>query len=272
MSLSGGVQSISGILAVAGLCGLLYICSPSISGARRGPALLAESLLPLGLATYCVAIYLVSFVATPYSPRYGAVKLLYITTCISVPLIPACLSMLMRRFNASTFAHISIAPLALVTLALFDPGRVFFSWPKSVELKADWANTVVREISRKPDRQVMCLNTTTDLGQDIWAYICSRMAAGLQGLSTEGEDGESDYPVWTASNIYGAPPEQGAAAWDENFYRTLTVLVFDPNRRDNGDPRQLAWLADVDWTAVRIIGPDGNVIKRAGVPPNTIGP
>jgi hypothetical protein len=268
MSLSGGVQSVSGILALAGLCAVVFVCGTRLDHDHRTAARITGAVLPMGIAIYCVAVYLVSFVGTPYSPKYGAVKLLYLTSSISVPLVAVCASIIVSRARASKLVHISVGPLVLVTLALFDPSRVFFAWPKSVELKADWAPAVVREITRKPDRRVVCLNTTTDPGQDIWGYICTRMTAGLQGApDTSASLSSYQFNTWTAANIGQIGPEQAATAWDEEFYRTLTILVFDPARRDNGDPRQIAWLADVDWTAVRIIGPDGKVVKRAGVSP-----
>lgn len=272
MSLSGGVQSISSLLAVSGLFAVVFVCGSRPENDVGVMQRIAGLTLPMGIVAYCVAIYLVSFLNAPYSPRYGATKLLYVTSAVSVPLIVFSATTIAARVRASKLVHISLGPLILATLTLFDPSRVFFAWPTSVELKANWAPAIVREVTQRPNRNVVCLNTTTDLGQDIWAYICSRMAGGLQGLSTAGPDGQGDFPVWTAANIYAIPPEQGAAAWDEAFYRNLTILVFDATRRDNGDPRQIAWLADVDWSLVRIIGPDGTVVKRAGSPVAELAP
>jgi hypothetical protein len=273
MSLTGGVQSISGILALVGLVALVAISFSRFDALSSRPlARISGVLLPTLLLGYLLVIYLISFVTTPYSPRYGATKLLYVASCVAVPLTPIVVAFLLTRLKASKMAHLSIGPIALVALALIDPTRVFFAWPKSVALKAPWAGPIVNEMEQRPARRIVCLNTSADLGQDIWAYICSRMASGLQGVSTAGPDGQYDFPVWTAANIYSVPTEQAAEAWDDDFYRSLTILVFDPTRRDNGDPRQLAWLTDVDWTAVRVIGPDGKVIKRAGVPFTALGP
>jgi hypothetical protein len=273
MSLSGGVQSVSGILALAGLCAVVFVCGTRLDHDHRTAARIAGAVLPMGIAIYCVAVYLVSFVGTPYSPKYGAVKLLYLTSSISVPLVAVCASIIVSRARASKLVHISVGPLVLVTLALFDPGRVFFAWPKSVQLHAEWAPAALSEVAQEPHRRLVCLNTTTDYARDYAAYLCSRMASGLQGISAPTESWSSyQFNTWTAANIGQIGPDQAATAWDEDFYRSLTILVFDPARRDNGDPRQIAWLADVDWTAVRIIGPDGKVVKRAGVAPADLTP
>lgn len=268
MGLNGGVQSTSSLVALPGFLALIYLSSHNFDWrrARIRSLFTFDGFSTYAFVSYVCAIYLLAFAVSPYSPRYGATKILYIAACVGSPLVPCALALAIGSRLNILFRG-SIGPMALLALSLFDPSRMFFGWPASISLQSSWSPVVVQEIARRPQRHVVCLNTTTDLGQDISAYICSRMASGLQGLlNPDGSPDGYDFNIWTAANIYGISPEQGADAWDSDFYRSLTILVFDPTRRDNGDARQIAWLADVDWTAVRIIGPEGQVVKKAGVP------
>jgi len=143
---------------------------------------------------------------------------------------------------------------------------MLFSWPNTVKPVAPWSAAVVAELEREPSRNLVCLNTLIDTSRNYGGYLCTRMANGFQGKSNY------TYNTWTAANIGQIPPEQAADAWDTNFYRHLTILLFDPSRLNNGEEQQKAWLADVKWRAVKLIGPNGELIKKAGAPLSSVDP
>jgi hypothetical protein len=266
-SLVGGVQQISGIVALAGLISLVALASAAWKGVKAlDVSRFAAILTPLIIAGYVGGIYVLSFVADPYSPRYGAQKLLYVGALVSVPLVPALVGRAGHKRGFNLLGQLSIGPLLLLGLALVDPSRMFFNWPKAVKLVAPWSSAVVQELEREPNRKLVCLNTTTDPTLNYSGYLCTRMANGLQAKSNYA------YNTWTAANIGQIPAEQAASAWDLSFYRGLTILLFDPTRLNSGEQQQIEWLSSVRWKAVKLIGPEGEIIKAPGVGLGDIAP
>lgn len=266
-SLVGGVQPISGFLAIAGFIALLSVGGSAWTHASKLTIGRAVScLVAAGLVGYVIAIYGLAFLASPYGPQYGALKMLYVGSMVGVPMIPIAAGWRTRQRGATDLVQVGVGPLVVLALALIDPGRMLFSWPKAVKPVAPWSAAVVSELVREPNRNLVCLNTSVDTSQNYGGYLCTRMANGLQGKSNY------TYNTWTAANIGQIPPQQAAAAWNGGFYDNLTILLFDPTRLNNGEQQQINWLADVRWRAVKLIGPHGETIKAAGVPLANVSP
>ena len=260
-SLGGGVQPISGWLAFTSLVSLLVVGFSAWSNLKTVSIGVFTSLLAAGMIVgYTACLYILSYIASPYGPQYGALKLLYVGSMISAPFIPVAFGRLLQGRRAPVPVQLAIGPLVILGLALIDPGRMLFSWPKAVKPVAPWSAAVVEELRIEPSRKLVCLNTSLDTSQNYGGYLCTRMANGLQAKSNY------EYNTWTAANIGQIPPAQAAEAWDLDFFKNLTILLFDPTRLNNGEQQQIDWLSTVRWRAVKLIGPNGELIKEPGVP------
>jgi hypothetical protein len=88
------------------------------------------------------------------------------------------------------------------------------------------------------------------------------MAFGLGGFD------EYVHRTWTAANICQIPPAQAAAAFEANFQKNFTVVLFDGTRTSSftncqapaeGAPN--GWLSSINWDVIRKVDTSGKVVS-----------
>ena len=257
LTLPGGYATVNHWLTIIGVSICLF------SGLSKSAIdLVSRSSLVIALFAPILVLFTWSYFLSPYIPQYGAWKYLYIAAAVAVPWAV----LIVGKELGKIHTDLSLASIPLVILLVFSlltPPMQNLSWVSSVGKSEDpWIGAIVTELRNNPTRPVVCLNTfKSDEGNNIYAYICSRMAQGLGGFDT--------YPLrtWTAANICQIPPEQAESAWDSNFQRNLTVLTFDPKRTSSfylcqlpvGD-YQNGWLSNIDWNLIKRIDYEGNEV------------
>ena len=257
LTLPGGYASVNPWLTIIGISVCLF------SGLSRSAIdSLSLSSLVIALFVPIVVLFTWSYFLSPYVPQYGAWKYLYIAVAVAVPWATLIVGKELGKIQSS----LSLASVPLVialVFALLTPPMQNLSWVSSVGKSEDpWIGAIVKELRDNPTRPVVCLNTfKSDEGNNIYAYICSRMAQGLGGFDTYA------LRTWTAANICQIPPEQAESAWDRDFQRNLTVLTFDTKRTSSFYSCQLpvgdyqnGWLSNIDWNLVRRIDYEGNEV------------
>lgn len=222
--------------------------------------------LPLVIVVPTVLLFTWSYFLAPYVPQYGAWKYLYIAAAVTAPAaVVVAPWFIPNHFSKST---VRLAPIVLLLfLAIFSPPWNSIQWTVKLNQPSySWASTVVQELKKQPDTPVGCVNTSKgDVGQNYNAYLCSRMAFGLGGFD------EVVHRVWTAANICQISPEQARATFDDQFQENFTVILFDGTRTssfadcqapvaDNPEVTN-GWLSSINWSKLRKLDVDGNVVK-----------
>ena len=257
LTLPGGYASVNPWLTIIGISVCLF------SGLRESASdSVSRSSLVVALFVPILILFTWSYFLSPYVPQYGAWKYLYIAVAVAVPWAV----LIVGKELGKMYKGLSLASIPLVIALVFSlltPPMQNLSWVSSVGKSEDpWIGAIVKELRDNPTRPVVCLNTfKSDEGNNIYAYICSRMAQGLGGFDT--------YPLrtWTAANICQIPPEQAESAWDRDFQGNLTVLTFDTKRTSSFYSCQLpvgdyqnGWLSNVDWNLIKRIDYEGNEV------------
>jgi hypothetical protein len=237
------------------------------------------SVLVLGVSLSAISFVIFNTLVPPYGPTYGALKFLHLATMVLIPLAVGFLARTYSGLSKTDFSlslSLAVAVAALI-IAQWAPIGYLANVVKPMETKP-WAEAVVKEIESHPDRKVLCLDTRETQDWDGYdSYACSRMAAGLQGITGY----ESN--VWTAGNICQISSSQLAETIPKSFYRDLTIIVTDRGRLSSGhactsrgwggnedwgvkavDPKwTLGWLTGVDWRAVKVIDYEGNEVQKS---------
>lgn len=257
LTLPGGYAGVNPWLTIIGISVCMF------SGLRKSASdLVSRSSLVIALFVPILILFTWSYFLSPYTPQYGAWKYLYIAVAVAVPWAVLIIGKELGKIHTG----LSLASIPLVIALVFSlltPPMQNLSWVSSVGKSEDpWIGGIVKELRNNPTRPVVCLNTfKSDEGNNIYAYICSRMAQGLGGFDT--------YPLrtWTAANICQIPPEQAESAWDRDFQRNLTVLTFDTKRTSSFYSCQLpvgdyqnGWLSNIDWNLIKRIDYEGNEV------------
>lgn len=206
-----------------------------------------------------VVLFVWAYFLPPYTPQYGAWKYLYLSAAVATPFaLSMCFAWLRGRLPDKS---LSVVPVFVLLFAvMFSPPMSNVTWSQKAPSSAPaWAEGVVKALERDPARPVVCLNTIKgDESQNIYAYICSRVALGLGGFD------EYRLRTWTGANLCAASVEQMRDAWPRNQQNNLTVLLFDPQRRSSGvgcqtggEDAPQGWLSGIGWSQIKTVGPDG---------------
>jgi hypothetical protein len=212
------------------------------------------------------------FVYPPYAPQYAAYKALYLICLTITPVSIAGLTLALKRVTRSG----SHAVVAVVVVALMGTATYLEPYPRLKRLldkqpAAFWVEAAYKELTRDTNRLVMCLDTREQwVGME--AHVCSAQLAGIQGRVS------TDTDVWTLTNICRATSAE-VAALPEVFWQNLTLIVTDAERLVSTDEcDRYGWagpglpdderypigiLSGVPWKVVRVIGPDGEEVKKS---------
>lgn len=222
--------------------------------------------LPLVIVVPTVLLFTWSYFLAPYVPQYGAWKYLYIAAAVTAPAsVVVTPRFIPEHIPKST---VRVLPIVLLfALAIFSPPWNSIQWTVKLDQPSySWASAVVQELQKRPHVPLGCVNTSKgDVGQNYIAYLCSRMAFGLGGFD------EVEHRVWTAANICQISPEQARATFDDEFQNNFTVILFDGTRTSSFADCQASvadnpevsngWLSSINWSKLRKLDVDGNVLK-----------
>jgi hypothetical protein len=230
---------------------------------RANGDLISDASLLSALLFPIVALFTWSYFLSPYTPQYGAWKYLYLGAAVTCPLAVIAVGALLKT-DLPRIVLRSVPVLLVFVFALFTPPfnniqTAFNGAPSGTS----FSKVVVSELRKNPLRPVGCL-TTSKLGStDTYeGYLCSRMAFGLGGFD------EYVHRTWTAANICQIPPAQAAAAFEANFQKNFTVVLFDGTRTSSftncqapaeGAPN--GWLSSINWDVIRKVDTSGKVVS-----------
>lgn len=212
------------------------------------------------------------FTQPPYSPQYAAYKVLYMICLVVTPVSIAGLAITVRRLSQSD----ALAVIAIVVVVIMGSTTFLEPYPRLKNLLVApptefWVDAAMMELTMHPDRRLICLDTREQWqGQD--ARDCSRQLAGIQGMTN------SSPLVWLEANICRASSAE-IAALPEEFWQNVTILVTDSQRLVSTDEcDRFGWagqglpdderypigvLSGVPWKTVRVIGPDGEEVRKS---------
>jgi len=225
--------------------------------------------LTICIIMFLVGLVAVSFVWSPNDPQYGTYKTAHLVGMVLMPLAIAGLSALaFRLLKSKIHAAFAVGALFVIgALTYLEP------YPQIKQLlqspaPAWWVTAAAQELSENPQRLVLCLDTRGENWAGYSAYVCSRQLAGIQGRTSY------ETNTWTAANICTVSSDQ-VASLPREFWSELTLIVTDPQRLVNSNtcdgfgwagpdmPQDekypIGWLSGVDWNAVRIVGPEGQL-------------
>ena len=212
------------------------------------------------------------FAQPPYAPQYAAYKVLYMVCLVATPISIAGLTLVVKKVSKSAV----FAVLAASVVVVMGSATYLEPYPRVKNLLVappakSWVDGAIKELAKNPERLLLCLDTR-DQWQGQEARNCSRLFAGIQGKTYM-----TPY-VWLEANICRATSAQ-VAALPEEFWQNVTILVFDSERLVSTDEcDRYGWagpglpdderypigvLSGVPWNVVRVIGPDGEEVKKS---------
>lgn len=221
----------------------------------------ARNLVAATVIPFFILIVL-SYAVSPYAPRYGVMKFMFIVTAVLVPM--AYVTVVDKvTVSLSGLEVGSVACLMILFFALIAPPGASWNWLHNTPYGLNtWAQPVVEVSKSDTERVVGCVTVKADGTplNSVHSYVCSRLAFGLHAQDT------SAHRVWTAGNICQIGPKQAAAELTPSFYKNLTVIVTVLPEGTNpcGDitPETPAgWLTDVPWESIRTVDEGGNEIS-----------
>lgn len=212
------------------------------------------------------------FTQPPYAPQYAAYKVLYMVCLVLTPISIAGFTLVVKQVcKSSPFTVTAVAVVAIMGSATY-----FEPYPRVKNLLVTppagfWVDAAIKELAKNPDRLLLCLDTREQWqGQD--ARACTRQLAGIQGKTN------MTPWVWLEANICRATSAE-VVALPEEFWQNVTLLVTDGQRLVSTDEcDRYGWvgpglpddetypigiLSGVPWNVVRVIGPDGEEVKKS---------
>lgn len=269
LNVDGGRADVDPLLAVImsllAIVAASNIASSAHSQKLFGIIIVSSIMFPTVLIAY-------GFAYPPYAPQYAAYKALYLICLTITPVSIAGLTLALKRVTRSG----SHAVVAVVVVALMGTATYLEPYPRLKRLldkqpAAFWVEAAYKELTRDTNRLVMCLDTREQwVGME--AHVCSAQLAGIQGRVS------TDTDVWTLTNICRATSAE-VAALPEVFWQNLTLIVTDAERLVSTDEcDRYGWagpglpdderypigiLSGVPWKVVRVIGPDGEEVKKS---------
>jgi hypothetical protein len=281
-SLSESFSDVKGLLVVDGgkadvdpLVAISILLFAVIAAANSVLVAVSRRLFGVLLAS-CIAfpVLLIAygFAQPPYAPQYAAYKVLYMVCLVVTPISIAGLTVVVEK--ASKSADFTV--LAVFVVVVMGSATYFEPYPRVKNLLVTspaefWVDAAIKELAKNPDRLLLCLDTREQWqGQD--ARDCSRQLAGIQGKT------DITPLVWLEANICRATSAD-VAALPAEFWQNVTFLVTDSQRLVSTDEcDRYGWagpglpdderypigaLSGVPWNVVRVIGPDGEEVKKS---------
>jgi hypothetical protein len=281
-SLSESFSDVKGLLVVDGgkadvdpLVAIFILLFAVIAAANSALVSASRRLLGVLLAS-CIAfpVLLIAygFAQPPYAPQYAAYKVLYMVCLAVTPISIAGLTLVVEKVSKSAVFTV----LAVFVVVVMGSATYFEPYPRVKNLLVAspaefWVDAAIKELAKNPDRLLLCLDTREQWqGQD--ARDCSRQLAGIQGKT------DITPLVWLEANICRATSAD-VAALPAEFWQNVTLLVTDSQRLVSTDEcDRYGWagpglpdderypigaLSGVPWNVVRVIGPDGEEVKKS---------
>ena len=281
-SLSESFSDVKGLLVVDGgkadvdpLVAIFILLFAVIAAANSALVSASRRLLGVLLAS-CIAfpVFLIAygFAQPPYAPQYAAYKVLYMVCLVVTPISIAGLTLVVEKVSKSAVFTV----LAVFVVVVMGSATYFEPYPRVKNLLVAspaefWVDAAIKELAKNPDRLLLCLDTREQWqGQD--ARDCSRQLAGIQGKT------DITPLVWLEANICRATSAD-VAALPAEFWQNVTLLVTDSQRLVSTDEcDRYGWagpglpdderypigaLSGVPWNVVRVIGPDGEEVKKS---------
>jgi hypothetical protein len=265
----GGKADVDPLVAIPIL--LFAVIAAADSALDTAPRKLLGVLLGSCVA-FPVLLIAYGFSQPPYAPQYAAYKVLYMVCLVLTPISIAGFTLVVKQVcKSSPFAVIAVAVVAIMGSATY-----FEPYPRVKNLLVTppagfWVDAAIKELAKNPDRLLLCLDTREQWqGQD--ARACTRQLAGIQGKTN------MTPWVWLEVNICRATSAE-VAALPEEFWQNVTLLVTDNQRLVSTDEcERYGWagpglpdderypigaLSGVPWNVVRVIGPDGEEVKKS---------
>ena len=269
LGVDGGKAEADPILVVV-LFLLAFVASARVSNGTASRKLFS---LIIG-SCMCFVSLLVAygFVQPPYSPQYPAYKLTYLMCLMLVPVSIAGLTMVVAQLCKSR----SITVLAVAAVTIMGSLTYFQPYPRLRNLLNPppaefWADAAFQELTRNPERLVLCLDTR-EQWEEADGHNCSRLLAGIQGKSSE------ETTIWSGVNLCRVTP-MDVAALPTEFWQNLTLLVTNRDRLvstdecdtygwsgpglPEDDKYPIGVLTAVPWKVVRVIGADGQEATKS---------
>ena len=217
-----------------------------------------------------------------YEIRYGASKFYVIVAATLAPAAFAKVGQwLQSKYQATNQMIATLVVLCLLfAMQMGSPigSMAMFSRPDS---KPAWFDSVIAAKLRYPERIPLCLNTDRGVGRSESAYVCSRLSIGLAG----GDRSTFSQALYTFQwgNICTISADQAYAAWSDDFFKKISVVVTNKNRLsaendchsleltktsispygklDGFDVWPIGWLSSVKWGLVEVVDMQGDSVS-----------
>jgi hypothetical protein len=135
-----------------------------------------------------------------------------------------------------------------------------------------WTTAAAQELSQRPERLLLCLDSRGENWGGYTSYVCSRQLAGLQGATAD------TTKIWTAAQLCQVTSAQ-IAGFADTFWDNVTLIVTDNSRlvssvdcdgfgwagpnlpRNSKYP--IGYLSTVNWKSVRVVDRDGREVVKS---------
>jgi len=244
-----------------------------------------------------------------YEIRYGASKFYVVVAATLAPAAFAKVGQwLQSKYQVTNQMIATLVVLSLLfAMQMGSPigSMSMFSRPDS---KPAWFDSVIEAKLRYPERIPLCLNTDRGVGRSEGAYVCSTLSIGLAGgdrstrlaggdrstrlaggdRSTRlagGDRSTFSQALYTFQwgNICTISADQAHAAWSDDFFKKISVVVTNKNRLsaendchsleftktsispygklDGFDVWPVGWLSSVKWGLVEVVDMQGDSVS-----------
>ena len=245
----GGTNTPSTISLIILFIGIIAMYNSNKRNANLTNSLRLFDILTLNFFGFYAFVILFSITTPPFSIDYAGSKLGLFLISTFLPFLVIGLFVKFARIFRDLF-HNLLFIICLVLMAVFIgpptgpsvPGNTQFGFPFVVtsavrsghQSYPDWSDPLLARISQSKDKAVLCLDSRQGVYNNMYSYLCSRFASGLQGLSYEPGTGS-----WWRLNLNQISLEELKNDLPNDFFNKVEILYFDPLYKHSNDENQI---------------------------------
>jgi hypothetical protein len=239
--------------------------------------------LLVGTSVTIASVFVLALVTPPNEIAYGPRKLFQILVLSLVPLGCTLFARAVAALREVGKVSTSGLVVGALLIALIQFGMPLQNLEVMWKPRTNpyWFDAVVAARTRFPDRVPLCLDTKKGSGRSERAYECSRLAIGLVGGDRSSIS--EQLRTFQFGNICTVEPDEAHRLWNDEFFRSVVIVVSDRGRlssesecqsreltasdispfgKESGyDVWPTGWLSSIRWNLVKVIDIEGNDVE-----------